>query len=415
MRVQSVFFNNYGVRNSGKGHQNKKGSNPQFKGYELNYQAMFGDYDSYCTLYKDGQALISERGGRYAPSYESAVRQAVYAIHPERYSVKIVSRNVNNKSGKVYIASPDEEIPQEMEKNYDYIVYDSMPPLPALKDFDYKFHSIYGDSTDYTAKLKAVEKFHYRMLENDCEQTYKYEMECLKNRDMLETSLKYKNKYLKKYEGQKDDARLKQELDTSLYFVNLNEKNLADSSNNLEKYFQKSVLTRKKIKFIHGLASIMDEAGDILTQKEKAATGLAKNTAEQERLMLRADMLDYKIQSKYFLISAKAQQQKLMQKKLDNYNQKEYLIESPHFNYSYYASDFKENLNSDQMKKIEQEIENYRREIAELRREESEVKSRINQITPEIAAEKQKVQELIDKAEPIYQKLKAYYEANNPF
>ena len=113
MRVQSVFFNNYGVRNSGKGHQNKKGSNPQFKGYELNYQAMFGDYDSYCTLYKDGQALISASGGRYAPSYESAVSQAVYAIHPERYSVKIVSRNVNNKSGKVYIASPDEEIPQE--------------------------------------------------------------------------------------------------------------------------------------------------------------------------------------------------------------------------------------------------------------------------------------------------------------
>ena len=67
------------------------------------------------------------------------------------------------------------------------------------------------------------------------------------------------------------------------------------------------------------------------------------------------------------------------------------------------------------MLELKKEIEKYKEEIRGYKAEKYSYERTINKNAPLLAQEKEKVQALIDEAEPIYQELKAYYEANNPF
>ena len=70
---------------------------------------------------------------------------------------------------------------------------------------------------------------------------------------------------------------------------------------------------------------------------------------------------------------------------------------------------------SDVESSISARTEKYKEEIRGYKAEKSSCERTINKNAPLLAQEKEKVQALIDEAEPIYQELKAYYEANNPF
>lgn len=418
MRVQSVTLNNYGVKSLNNKTKNKVQSNPQFKGYELDYKAGFNNIShTYCTLYKDGKLLLSGDGGLYNHDYRSAVNNAVYELHPEGYGVKIIPRNINNNTGKIYIASPDEEIPEEMQKKYDFIVYDSMPPMVTLKDLDHKFHAIYGDSDNYSEKITRLINFHNRMYQNDTEEEYKWWTKYNEDKFAYNNSVKYRDMYALKIQRGDKTPRTAHDYNTAEYFVSENGQKLVISSAQNDKYSAKSTLTREKLNFLYKLEDLMNRANPILDKRDIAARKLAAINACIEGAECGMAAADFKIKSKFLLKTAKEEQLKLMEETLDNFEKQNYMSTDPHYrrDYSYATSKLESLVNKDEMLELKKEIEKYKEEIRGYKAEKYSYERTINKNAPLLAQEKEKVQALIDEAEPIYQELKAYYEANNPF
>lgn len=416
MRVQSVSFNNYTGLNQKNKLQKKNQSNPQFEGRELTYKASYSGSTGIgpsCEIYENNNLVASYRVGMYE-SVNRAIESAVFKAHPVGYKAKIENAE-GSGTNKIYFADPDETINGDMRKKYAYIVYDAMPEMPSLKELHHKFHSLNGNDTDYNQILKDVTEFHKRMLKADLKKRSEYELKKIEDEDTLKNSLKARDNYYFQYEKRPYDQRLVNDLNNASFFVSVNEKNLQEDNDKYDYYTWKNEGTRKKIEFTKTLEEILDKAGGILIERDILSKNYLKDKEIYEYSILHQIDNEHLIKNKNLEKNMLTAQLEILDEKQENLKKQKFDGNASSYELwnrtgSSYCAGYKEERN-----KLLEEIKQLKLDLDNLNAKKLEIQSGLNEYKNIINVDIKKIQAQIAKAEPIYQELKAYYEANNPF
>ena len=190
------------------------------------------------------------------------------------------------KTDRVYFADPEEIVPAQTKKDFDYIVYDNRPVYPRLDDvkknyFDYDYiPSYYWDSENsaknYGQHFKTIAEYYYRLEAADRRELEKLKKEKAEFEKEYQTSAQYKRELdAKKNEFPWQNPSVDQDKEKADYFYYLNEKRYNDLSQKIGYYTDRINFSKMQEQKAIQAFRIFDEVGLMFMdrdQKRKAVT-----------------------------------------------------------------------------------------------------------------------------------------------
>jgi len=417
MKVLGITSYNYRGLNN-KPHSQTK---PAFKGTEYEYYAECGSVHSgrsaNCQIYDRNNNVIRSGSESMYASAERAVDNALRYFYPTGMEV-YTNRNIYRKPderGILYVADPEEGITDEMREKYDFIATENKPSIPSLDDLNHKFHTITGDKTNYNEQFKIAIDYYNRLLKADLKTRNRIELKNIEDEENLQLSLKNRDKYYFDYLEHQDNPEITDKLNTESYYVYQNEQNMRDNSEKYDYYSGRIEDSKAKIRFLTKAEEILDRAGGMLIQRDILASRYIGNKECAEDSIIKHIDRDN-------AIKMKKAERKYLQEQLDLNAEQRRKLEKQKFdgNHSGYEV-WRRTANCGglelrtQKEKCLERIKELNKEIAKLKQEQVHTGKYLQRLRPVLAEDRRKIQEEIDKAEGIYQELKAHYENNNPF
>lgn len=401
--------------------KNKFQSKPNFKGTEYQYTSNCGSSHSgsgaYCEIYdKNGNVIKTGRESMYA-SGDAAVRQALRQFYPTNMNIYMntnLQRRYEQK-GTLYVADPEEGITEAMRQKYDFIATEERPSIPSLQNLGHKFHTLKEDRTNYNEQFKIATGYYSRLLKADLKTRNQLELKTIEDEDNLQTSLKNRDKYYFNHRQNPDNQDITDRLNTESYYVYQNEQNLRDNKEKYDYYTSRINDSKAKINFLTQAEEMLDRAGGMLMHRDVLANQFLKNKECAENAIIQHIDTDNaikmkKAERKYYqeqLALIEEQKQKLAKQKFDGYETQRQILDRTVRPYNHEFKDKKE--------KCLARINELNKEIAGLKKSQIRTGQYLQKLRPQLEQDIQRIRAEIDKAEPIYQELKAHYENNNPF
>ncbi len=176
------------------------------------------------------------------------------------------------KTERVYFADPEEVVPDQTKKDFDYIVYDNRPVYPRLEDvkknyFDYDYiPSYYWDNRDssknYGQYFKTIAEYYYRLEAADRRELEKLKKEKAEFENEYQTSAQYKHELEdKKNEFPWQNSSIDQDKEKADYFYYLNEKRYNDLSQKIGYYTDRINFSKMQEQKAIQAFRIFDEVG----------------------------------------------------------------------------------------------------------------------------------------------------------
>ena len=176
------------------------------------------------------------------------------------------------KTDRVYFADPEEVVPDETKKDFDYIVYDNRPVYPKLKDvrsnyFDFDYiPSCYWDFKDsarnYGQYFKTIAEYYYRLESADRRELEKLQKEKADFENEYQKSIQYKHELEnRQHEFPWKNATINEEKEKADYFFYLNEKKYNDLSQKIGYYTDRINFSKKEEQKAIQAFRIFDEVG----------------------------------------------------------------------------------------------------------------------------------------------------------
>ncbi len=173
---------------------------------------------------------------------------------------------------RVYFADPEEFVPEQTKKDFDYIVYDNRPVYPKLEDvrsnyfdFDYipSYYWDYKDSArDYGQYFKTIAEYYYRLEAADKRELEKLKKEKAEFENEYQTSAQYKHELEnKKNEFPWQNPSIDKDKEKADYFYYLNEQKYNDLSQKIGYYTDRINFSKKEEQKAIQAFRIFDEVG----------------------------------------------------------------------------------------------------------------------------------------------------------
>lgn len=424
MRIYGITAGNYNSTNKLQRKSQTLSMQPAFKGTEYQYAGWSGSTYSggaYCKICdKNGNIVVEGAGGMYGDSYHEAIYDALKKVNPGGSNIKIININPgayyrDGNMGKVYVADPEEGITDEMRKKYDYIALEKRPPIPTIEQLDRKFHTMRGDETDYNTMFKDLSGYHKRLLKADLKTYNNLELKNIEDEDYLAASLKNRDRLYFEHLRFPYSQACVDDLNKESYFVSLNQQHIQENKAKMDYYNERIEDSRKKIEYTTKLEAILDKAGGLLIQRDIAAKKLEKDKEQIESAIIEHIDNSHAIKIKQAENRYNKIQLVLLEEQRTKLEKQKFIGNASAYNvWSRTAScgglEFR-----DEKERLEKQIKATNNEIHELKQEQIRLGQYMAKYKPIVEADKKEVQDLIKKADVIYQELKKYYEENNPF
>ena len=187
---------------------------------------------------------------------------------------------------RVYFADPEEVVPDQTKKDFDYIVYDNRPVYPRLEDvkknyFGYDYiPSYYWDCDDsainYGQHFKTIAEYYYRLEAADKRELEKLKKEKAEFENEFRISAQYKHELEnKKNEFPWQNPTVELDKEKADYFYYLNENKYNDLSQKIGYYTDRINFSKIQEQKAIQAFRIFDEVGLMFMdrdQKRKAVT-----------------------------------------------------------------------------------------------------------------------------------------------
>ena len=317
--------------------------------------------------------------------------------------------------GKVYVADPEEGITDEMRKKYDYIALEKRPPIPTIEQLDRKFHTMRGDETDYNTMFKDLSGYHKRLLKADLKTYNNLELKNIEDEDYLAASLKNRDRLYFEHLRFPYSQACVDDLNKESYFVSLNQQHIQENKAKMDYYNERIEDSRKKIEYTTKLEAILDKAGGLLIQRDIAAKKLEKDKEQIESAIIEHIDNSHAIKIKQAENRYNKIQLVLLEEQRTKLEKQKFIGNSSAYKVWFRTASCGGLEFRDEKERLEKQIKATNNEIHELKQEQIRLGQYMAKYKPIVEADKKEVQDLIKKADVIYQELKKYYEENNPF
>ena len=292
-KAAEAIKSNFLSKVSFKGHKEEFSSIPSpYSNYGRNY--IYGTSGAVHTRLTDPKKDLTTynirvTGGNFYDEQENA-NQCLIRNSSSYYPNSSIENTAKYRTGyetkRVYFADPEEVVPDQTKKDFDYIVYDNRPVYPRLEDvkknyFGYDYiPSYYWDCDDsainYGQHFKTIAEYYYRLEAADKRELEKLKKEKAEFENEFRISAQYKHELEnKKNEFPWQNPTVELDKEKADYFYYLNENKYNDLSQKIGYYTDRINFSKMQEQKAIQAFRIFDEVGLMFMdrdQKRKAVT-----------------------------------------------------------------------------------------------------------------------------------------------